>query len=82
MQNSVERKLIALRKVPGKVNLTDIGTKILTAAEVGANFALMGMKYMRGTAKPPKKELSHLMAVQLEYMATATVDTVRSSLLA
>ena len=55
LQGAVERKLITLRKVPGKVNPADIGTKILTAAEVIACLALMSMKYMTGSAKSQKK---------------------------
>ena len=51
LQHAVERKLISLRKVPGTVNPADIGTKILTAAEVWANLALMGMKPVAGQAK-------------------------------
>ena len=54
LQSAVERKLIALREVPGKIHPADIGTKILTAAEVVANLALMGMRYMTGTAKSQK----------------------------
>jgi len=55
LQNAVERKLVILRKVPGKVNPADIGTKILTAAEVISCLALMGMKFMTGSAKSQKK---------------------------
>ena len=55
LQNAVERKLVILRKVPGKVNPADIGTKILTAAEVISCLALMGMKFMIGSAKSQKK---------------------------
>ena len=55
LQAAVERKRITLRKVPGKVNPADIGTNILTAAEVIACLALMGMKYMTGAAKSQKK---------------------------
>ena len=58
MQATVERKLIVLRKVPGKVNPADIGTKILTAAEVIGNLALLGMRYVAGTAKSQKKVIA------------------------
>ena len=58
LQSVVERKLIALHKVPGKVNPADIGTNILTAAEVVGNLALMGMRYMAGTAKSQKKVIA------------------------
>ena len=58
LQGAVERKLITLHKVPGKINPADIGTKILTAAEVVGNLALMGMRYMTGTSKPQKKVIA------------------------
>ena len=58
LQAGVERKLTALRKVPGKVNPADIGTKILTAAETVSNLALMGMRYMTGQAKSQKKVIA------------------------
>ena len=58
LQSAVERKLITLHKVPGEINPADIGTKILTAAEVVGNLALMGMRYMTGTAKSHKKVIA------------------------
>ena len=57
LQHAVERKLIVLRKVLGKVNPADIGTKILTAAEVVANLAIMGMRYVAGRRSPIRKLL-------------------------
>ena len=58
LQHAVERKLVVLRKVPGKVNPADIGTKILTASEVTANLALMGMRYVSGQAKSQKNVIA------------------------
>ena len=58
LQAAVERKLIALRKVPGEANPADIGTKILTAAEVVGSLALIGMTYMKGQAKSQKKVIA------------------------
>ena len=54
LQHAVERQLISLRKVQGKVNPTDIGAKILTAVGVWANLAIMGMKPVAGQAKSQK----------------------------
>ena len=54
----MERKLIVLRKVLEKVNPADIGTKILIAVEVIGNLALMGMRYVTGTAKSQKKVIA------------------------
>ncbi len=42
-------------KVLGAVNPADIGTKILTAADVWANLAPMGMKPVAGKAKSQKE---------------------------
>ena len=40
------------------MNPADIGTKILTAAEVKANLALMGMRYVTGQAASQKKMIA------------------------
>ena len=58
LQAAVERKLIVLRKVPGKVNPADIGTKILTAVEVIGSLALICMRYVTGTATSHKKAIA------------------------
>ena len=54
LQYALGRKRFSLRKVLGKVNPADIGTKILPVAEVWANLALMGMKPVAGQAKSQK----------------------------